>query len=766
VIHAEAGRLRLPWTVLLFCCFAALAIAQEPPPAPPVVLNVGGTTVTIPRISSQPSISHFLAMKPDKTLDGKLAVVSNFLQRDPKNDQPAISRTDVYLAYDEKNFYAIFICFDNDPKSIRARLARRDSIGPEDDEVQVYLDTFNDHQRSYGFLINPRGVQFDYLWTEAQGYDTSFDQLWYSDGRVTSTGWIGWIAVPFKSIRFPKTPQQTWGLLLQRVIPRTNENLFWPRNSHSISGRLTQEGKATGLADISPGRNLQFIPYIFGQSFTAPDLRDPASPHFGGARLRGRAGLDAKAVIKDSFVLDATVNPDFSQVESDEPQVTTNQRFEVFFPEKRPFFLENTDFFTTPLNLVFTRRISAPTFGLRLTGKKGPYSIGTLFADDRSPGLVVPDADPLRGTRAYFGILRAKRDIGKESNIGILYTQRSYEDGANRVGGIDGRFKWKEHWTFDHQTVFSWDRPTGATAELGGRATQLFFDYTGLHLQANTMYRDNTENFITRTGFFQRPDIRRWSNDFNYTFRPGGFIVSHGPEIFTEQIWDHTGLRLTENANFYYRVSLPRSTVIGAMFAAGHEQLRPKDFPALVTNRDLRFGQQGVFLDTFWLKQLSLSGQYFFGTDFNFVAADGLPVVVRSNTVSLTATVKPVPQLTIDNTYLLTRLREHTADSAVFNDHIARTKWNFQFTRELSLRWIGQYNSLLPNYVTTNLSTQRNLNMDLLVIYLVHPGTAVYVGYNTNFANPSPVNIHPGNEDVFRNDARGMFVKASYLFRF
>lgn len=752
--------------ILLLC--SPCVFAQEPSqqPTPPVVLNVSGINVSIPRVSSPPSISHFLGMKPDAAFEGKLAVVSNLLQRDPKNDQPAINKTDIYLAYDEKNFYAVFVCFDNDPKSIRARLARRDTIGPEDDEVQVYLDTFNDHQRSYGFLINPRGVQFDYLWTEAQGYDTSFDQLWYSDGRVTDTGWIGWIAVPFKSIRFPKTPQQTWGLLLQRVVPRTNENLFWPRNSHSISGRLTQEGKATGLADISPGRNLQFIPYVFGQSFTAPDLRDPNHPQFGGARLRGRAGLDAKAVIKDSFVLDATVNPDFSQVESDEPQVTTNQRFEVFFPEKRPFFLENTDYFTTPMNLVFTRRISAPTFGLRLTGKKGPYSIGTLFADDRAPGLDVPDNDPLRGTRAYFGVLRAKRDIGKQSNIGILYTQRSYEDGANRVGGIDGRFKWKEHWTFDHQTVFSWDRPTGSTTELSGRATQLFFDYTGLHLQANTMYRDNTENFITRTGFFQRPDIRRWSNDITYTFRPGGFIVSHGPEIFTEQIWDHTGLRLTENANFFYRVSLPRSTTIGVMFAAGHEQLRPKDFPALIANRDLRFGQQGFFFDTFWLKQLSMSGQYFFGTDFNFVPANGLPVVVRSNTIQLTATVKPVPQLTIDNTYLLTRLREHQADAAVFNDHIARTKWNFQFTRELSLRWIGQYNSLLPNTLTTTLSTQRNLNMDLLVTYLVHPGTAIYVGYNTDFANPSPVNIHAGNEDVFRNDSRGMFVKANYLFRF
>ena len=155
-------------------------------------------------------------------------------------------------------------------------------------------------------------------------------------------------------------------------------------------------------------------------------------------------------------------------------------------------------------------------------------------------------------------------------------------------------------------------RPLGFTAETSGRATQLFLDYTGLHLQANTMYRDNTDNFITRTGFFQRPDIRRLSNDVIYTFRPGGKIVTnHGLEIFTENIWDHTGLRLSENISFTYRVVLPRTTTVGALFTTGHEQLRPKDFPALPGNQDLRFGQQGVFIQTFLAKQLTINAQYF-----------------------------------------------------------------------------------------------------------------------------------------------------------
>ena len=208
--------MRILRVFIWLCACASFACAQLPSKdiAPPISLNVSGSTVTIPRITHVPAISHFMAMRPDEEVDGKLVKISNFIQRDPKDNQPAVSKTDAYLAYDEKNLYIVFICFDDQPKSVRARLARRDSIGPEDDEVQVYLDTFNDHRRSYGFLINPRGVQFDYLWTEERQYDDSYDQVWYSEDRVTDGGWIGWLAIPFKSVRFPKTPQQTWGLLL------------------------------------------------------------------------------------------------------------------------------------------------------------------------------------------------------------------------------------------------------------------------------------------------------------------------------------------------------------------------------------------------------------------------------------------------------------------------------------------------------------------------------------------------------------------------
>ncbi len=211
------------------------------------------------------------------------------------------------------------------------------------------------------FWSNPLGVQAEGIWTEEQGGpDWSFDTIWHTRGQRTKEGYVVWMAIPFKSLRFRVEEQQTWNVTLLRMIPRANEWAYWPRVSARVEGRLSQAGEVTGLNRISPGRSVFLIPYGSFRSFRALDANG-APPQF----IRDRqfdGGLDAKIVLKDNFVLDVTANPDFAQVESDQPQVTVNQRLEVFFPERRPFFLENSDFFSTPLDLVFTRRIADPQF--------------------------------------------------------------------------------------------------------------------------------------------------------------------------------------------------------------------------------------------------------------------------------------------------------------------------------------------------------------------------------------------------------------------
>ena len=395
--------------------------------------------IRIPRVSIPPRIEEFLSMEPSPAWKGKLAKAEQFRQRIPSDGAPVSERTEVYLGYDAKNLYSIYVCFDREPQRLRARLSRREDLF-DDDFIELMLDTFHDHRHAYAFFANPLGVQADALWTEGPGtndqnFDMSFDTVWKSAGRVTDRGFVIWMAIPFRSLRFASSDPQTWGLLLAREIPRKNEQSFWPQYSSRVQGRLNQEGEAKGLEKISPGRNLQLIPYGVFRSFKELDLRDPNRPGYTQRAAFGQIGLDAKAVLKDKFVLDVTANPDFSQVESDDPQVTVNQRFEVQFPEKRPFFLENANYFQTPIQLLFTRRIADPKWGVRLTGKDGPWAIGTLVAGTDSPGeAVTPNQNPLFGKHALFAIGRVSRDIGTQSSIGLLYADREAGGFFNRVG--------------------------------------------------------------------------------------------------------------------------------------------------------------------------------------------------------------------------------------------------------------------------------------------------------------------------------------------
>jgi hypothetical protein len=461
---------------LLAACLPALAARPSE-----------SSVIDIPRVERPPALEDFLAM-PDNgaELPLPLARVEGFIQQEPSDGKPATQRTVVYLGYDDRHLYVIFLCFESQPELIRARMAPRETIFG-DDTVQVQLDTFHDQRRAYTFMTNPFGIQWDAVYTEGgearpggvsrsaggaregpRGFDTSFDTLWYSRGQRTPQGYVVWMALPFKSLRFPDRAEQTWGILLHRTIPRLNERIFWPHYSSRIEGRLNQAATLRGLRHISPGRNIQLIPFGVFRSFRELDTRDPNRPAFTRDPAQADLGLDAKLVFKDSLVLDAALNPDFSQVESDEPQVTVNQRFEVFFPEKRPFFLENASFFETPINLVFSRRIADPQFGVRLTGKTGPYALGALLVDDESPGKLVPPGHPLAGQRAFYGIVRVNRDLFSQSTLGLIYTHRDFLDTSNRVGGLDARLKLNSNWVARAQAVTSSTRclPPDVRAQL------------------------------------------------------------------------------------------------------------------------------------------------------------------------------------------------------------------------------------------------------------------------------------------------------------
>src|SRR5437016_7939274 len=379
-------------------------------------------TLQIARAARPPELDDFV--RGDSARPGG-TVVSDFRQRDPGDGNPAGAPTMAYLSYDDANLYVVFVCRDR-PALVRAGLAKREEIA-SDDGVALYLDTFGDRKHAYLFAANPLGVQADALVTEGQDDDYSFDSVWQADGRLTADGYVVRLAIPFRSLRFPRAPVQRWGIALARYIRRNNEESYWPYITKRLAGLVPQFGTLDGLSNISPGRNLQAIPY---GAFTGARFLDTEAPAFRTASDR-RFGLDVKGVIRDALTLDATVNPDFSQVESDEPQVTINERFETFFPEKRPFFIENAGYFQTPVNLFFSRRIADPGTGVRLTGKAGRWAVGAIGTDDRAPGAA------LGGGRAGIGVVRVQRDFGGESTVGMLASDRSLAGGSNRVVSAD-----------------------------------------------------------------------------------------------------------------------------------------------------------------------------------------------------------------------------------------------------------------------------------------------------------------------------------------
>ncbi len=752
-----------------------LAACSLPLLSSPVMCAAATPTVTleIPRVAKPPALEDFLSMRPSEGWQGKLAVADGFRQWRPKDGEPATQKTVAYLGYDDKNLYVIFVCFDTDPGAIRAHQMPRDQ-GFGDDFVDVWLDTFHDHHRMYEFVVNPLGVQSDGIDDETNGNeDFTFDTVWDSRGKLTPQGYVVWVALPFKSLRFSNARSQTWGILLQRDITRNSEKTFWPQVTQNISGLASQSADLTGIEDIAPGRNMQFIPYGLMRTFRGLDLRDPNAPRFDSRTAKLDGGLDSKFILRKSLVLDVTAEPDFSQVESDQPQVTVSQRFEVFFPEKRPFFLENASYFTTPIDLFFTRRIVNPQFGVRLTGRIDRYSVGALVADDRAPGLVVPDNDPFAGKRALFGIFRLTRDVLRDSTIGLIYTDREFDGGWNRVGGVDAHIRLSKSTTTTFQAVESSTQNTDGTY-LAGPAFE--FD---LSRSAHTFYYDlhytgRSDGFRTLSGFDPQPDIHNVSYNPGATFWTKGnrYLLDWGVETDNYVIGDHEGNLINWGVVPSLRFEFPRKTRLLYAYAVEAETLRPRDFSVLAGNIDFLRHTNQITINTAPSPQLSFSMDYRWGRRVNYApATDAPPYLARRNSLDFEMTLHPVNHLEIDNTYLLFRLSGAATPAPAFNDHILRSKWNYQFTRELAVRIIAQYNGLISNPHWTSLAPAKNFNADFLITYLLHPGTAVYVGYNSNLENyERTLALGPDGglmrtRSSFINDNREFFVKVSYLLR-
>src|SRR5258708_13793130 len=416
-------------------------VTAPPPDAAKIPLS------KIPRVHRAPKLEDFLENRPrEAELPG-----CDFRQNIPGDGTPASESTTAYRSYDEKNLYAVFVCHE-ETGAVRAHLSKREATD-QDDGVGLFLDTFRDFHRAYFFYSNPLGVQTHPIYPESTGLDFRLDVLLANAGRITNDGYIVFFSIPFKSLRFSNVPEQTWGLALYRVILEKSEYDYWPYVTQRLEGLTQQFAPIGGLEHVSPGRNIQLIPYgllandhFLNQPGPAISPNPATPPHFTN-KFEHRTELDANFLAKDSLTFDVTLNPDLSQLQSDDPQVTINQRFAVFFPEKRPFFIENAGFFMTPVNLFFPRQIADPQFGSRMTGKLGKWTLGALVIDDRQPGQGFTSGP--YNTRAADGVVRITREFGNQSYIGGFFFSPAFSDPPNRLPSLLPPLKFSKHSAVD-----------------------------------------------------------------------------------------------------------------------------------------------------------------------------------------------------------------------------------------------------------------------------------------------------------------------------
>ncbi len=755
------------------------AAAQDPARAPQQAPAAGEIqsrpVLRIPRVTRPPRLEDFLNGTPREAE----AAVTGFRQFRPGDGTASSQPTTAYLSYDQRNLYVVFVCKD-DPDKVRAHYAKREDIG-NDEQVTVYLDTFHDRRRAYIFATNPLGIQLDGIFTEGQGNDFSFDTLWYSEGRLTPDGFIVWMAIPFKSLRFSAEPLQSWGIALDRVILRTNEVVFWPYITERVAGLASQFATLEGIQEISPGRNMQFIPYGLFARARFLDTVDPNNPRFR-TDDEFRGGLDAKFVVRDALTFDVTVNPDFSQVESDEPQVTINQRFEVFFPEKRPFFIENAGFFQTPITLLFSRRISDPQFGARMTGKVGRWALGALGIDDRGPGNGRLPSDPLSGDRAGIGVVRVQREFGEQSKIGLFVSSRDFGSTFNRVFSLDTRIKLSPNLFLEGQAMRSYTHQLpGAPdcqkggSKLSGSAYFAELLYNGRRLNYAARYSDRSPDFCAELGFVPRVDIRDTEYFLGYAWRPENRrLLSFGPSVFTVINWNRAGQVQDWFVDSKFDATL-----------TGQTSLEVRRIEAFELFQNIGFRKHTTMLSfsTQLLKWLTGFADYSVGSNPNFFPGPAqLPFLAHSSAADAGFTFRPSPRLRFDQTYILARLVTRSGSTpagfsggqSIFSNHILRSKLNYQFNRELSVRAIVDYNAVLSNPQLVQLDRSKRLTGDLLVTYLLNPGTALYVGYTDRYEN---LVLDPGSPPLLSpflrrsaspttSTGRQFFIKLSYLFRF
>lgn len=740
-------------------------------PAGPIP-GAGGPKVTIPRIEA--------AVEIDGTLDEapwqQAARLGGFSQYQPSDGRPAEEQTEVLVWYSPEAIHFGVIAHDKSPSTIRATVADRDNLDREDN-VTIYLDTFNDRRRAFFFAVNPLGSQQDGVQNEGQfnpgstfggTLDKNPDYQYDSRGRLTADGYVVEIRIPFKSLRYPGNGPQTWGINVKRKVQRTGYEDTWT-DARRVASFLAQSGSIDGLHDLKRGVVTEAQPFVTasnnGTRVGNGDFERAASDFNAGANLR--LGLTNLSV-------DATVNPDFSQVESDAGLVTINQRFSLFYPEKRPFFLEGIELFATPNQLVYTRQIVDPAVGGKLTGKFGPYGVAYMTA-----------VDDTGADHAVFNVARLRRDLGRNSVAGVTLTDRTQDGEYNRVLAADARIVFKKLYYVLGQLGGSWtDHGTAARAPVW----TLEFDRTARTWGFNYKVNAIGDGFRSEAGFVPRTNIveARFANRLSYYGKRGALVETVTTFFSPTRIWqfadflkdapiegtDSVNINSTLRKGWQVSTSIRRDFVTFDPASYTRYSVVRLGVPVPYNAPD---EADGLYTGTFsvttptWQKMNARVENARAQTAIFPEASEG-----HETRWTVTASLRPLTSIRADLSFVHSTILRDRDGSEFASTTLPRLKIEYQPRRSLFFRIVSEYRSqqqadlrhartgelLYVSGIPTTLVTQKGLRVDWLASYEPTPGTAAYFGYGAALDSLGAFTFN----DLRRlND--GFFLKLAYQIR-
>jgi len=694
------------------------------------------------------------------------ARITRFYEHFPGDQTKPTVETVAMITYDNDHLYVGFICYD-DPSTIRATFTQRDRAH-YDDNVLLALDTYGDAAWAYEIGANAYGIQVDLLWSRSGNEDDSYDLVWESAAEITDSGYQVEMAIPFSSLRFPDKEEQVWRADFWRNHPRDlRRQMSWAAYDRDQSCWPCQWGTLTGIKGVKPGKGIELLPTLIGSQFGGLTDDDEPDSEFHNDDIDTEASISMKYSVSSSVTAEATINPDFSQVESDATQIDVNTTFALFFPERRPFFQEGSDLFSTWFTPFYTRSINDPIVAGKLIGRMNRTNLAYLIAYDEHSPMILPfeeSSEFLVNGKSTSNIFRARQTFGNESHIGAMITDRRYDiGGSGSVLSFDMAYRFHKNYQVEFQMLASHTGEpddSALTADIGvqsfnhgeytaefdgesfwGHGIYASFERHARHFWFDLDYMEKSPTFRADNGFETSNNSRVIDLDAGIDIRPKSKIIANiSPYFGIGRKWNFAKERKDEWIRLSTSIQLPGQTYIEPSYLISWERLRGVNFPNIT-----RYA-------------LHVNSRFSDPVNIGFSIATGhliarnvypLPVMGKETNVSVWATLKPIDRIRITHSYDYVKSDTLSTDGNIFEVYAFRTRIDCQFTHELSCRFITQYNDF-----------RKSWEFDPLVKYKLNPFTQFYFGSTHDFSDFN------GYKDFeLKQTARQFFFKIQYLLQ-